>query len=494
MFDALLHKLEEDLRASCDTALVSARMQLEGGLADLARERAKGLAEVNEERAKGLTDVAKEKSDLQREIAAMQKQREAQEGRVVLDIGGYRYTTSVQTLRRLPGTFFDAYFSGRYTMDRSEDGSIFIDRDGKHFGQVLEYLRDGVVSVAERDASELDVGELRWLKREFGFYCIELNEDPQDVIFAVGGTGVGNTSTASVERYDVSSGTWREVAPMAMVRAEFGLCSLSDGKIYATGGVKSGDVKLSSVERYDSRLDIWSAAPSLPRPRCAHCACAVDNVMYILGGIEVDEEGGGETVNSVLKFDCWTQTWSEGASMPEERDRAGACVLGGDIYVFGGNTENDTTTATIYRFSTERNEWATLAPMPVSKRGHSASVLDSLIYVIGGSEGSDGNTMSSAHCFDPVGNLWSAVASMSDARAYLGSFVLGGNIYAVGGFGDRKRYTSMERYSVVSNSWSALLGWKMGKERSNFGALVVRLEGDLFDGLITKANLGKSYD
>jgi hypothetical protein len=187
MFDALLHKLEGDLRASCDAALASARMQLEGGLVDLAKERAKGLDECDKERTKGLAEVAKERADLHREIAAMQKQQEAQQGRVVLDIGGYRYTTSVQTLRRLPGTFFDAYFSGSYTMDRSEDGSIFMDRDGKHFGQVLEYLRDGVVSAAEKDASKLDVGELRWLKREFGFYCIELYADPQEVAFVVGG-------------------------------------------------------------------------------------------------------------------------------------------------------------------------------------------------------------------------------------------------------------------------------------------------------------------
>jgi hypothetical protein len=161
MFDALLQKMEVDLRAGCDAALASARTQLEGGLADLARMRAKGLAEVNEERVKGLAEVAKKKTDLRREIAAMQIQQEAQQGRIVLDIGGYRYVTSVQTLRRLPGTFFDAYFSGRYTMDRSEDGSIFVDRDGKHFGQVSEYLRDGVVLAAEKGASELDVGELR---------------------------------------------------------------------------------------------------------------------------------------------------------------------------------------------------------------------------------------------------------------------------------------------------------------------------------------------
>jgi hypothetical protein len=138
MFDALLHKLEGDLRVSCDVALASARTQLESGLADIARERTKGLAEVSEDRAKGLAEidkerakVAKEKADLHREFAAMQKQQEAQQGRVVLDIGGYRYTTSVQTLRHLPGTFLDAYFSGRYTMDRSVDGSIFIDRGGK---------------------------------------------------------------------------------------------------------------------------------------------------------------------------------------------------------------------------------------------------------------------------------------------------------------------------------------------------------------------------
>jgi hypothetical protein len=189
----------------------------------------------------------------------------------------------------LPGTFFDD-FSGRYTMDRSKDGSIFIDRDGKHFGQVLEYLRDGVVSVAERDASELDIGELRWLKRKFGFYCIELCADPQEVAFAVGGMGVSNARLLSMECYDVSSGIWREAAPMTMAWSEFCLCTLSDGDIYAIGGVNSDDVRLASVERYNASLNIWNAVPSLPQPRYAHCACTVGNAMHVMGGVEVDEE------------------------------------------------------------------------------------------------------------------------------------------------------------------------------------------------------------
>jgi hypothetical protein len=486
LFDALLHKLEGDLRASCDAAMASARAQLERGLADLARERAKGLDEVKKERAEGLAEVAKEKADLHREIAAMQKQQEAQQGRVVLDVGGYRYTTSVQTLRRLPGTFFDAYFSGRYTMDRSEDGSIFIDRDGKHFGQVLEYLRDGVVSSAERDASEIDVGELRWLKREFGFYCIELYAEPQEVAYVVGGSDDVDSILASVERYDASSGVWREAAPMALARAEFGLCKLSDDALYATGGVSSNCVILASVECYDPNLDAWSAAASLPRPRFAHCACAVGDAMYVLAGIEKDEGGDEHAVNSVLKLDSRTQIWSEVAPMPAERDTAGACVVGSDIYIFGGNAGDEVQTSTTYRFSSETNEWTTLTSMPVATSSHSVCVLDGLIYVLGGVD-SDGIIIGSVHRFDPVANLWSAVAPMSVARMVFRSFVLGGSIYAVGGLDGEDRFSSMERYSVASNSWSEVDGGELGTARNCFGAVAVRLEVDLFDGLIAKA-------
>jgi hypothetical protein len=39
-------------------------------------------------------------------------------------------------MRRIPQTFFDAYFSGLYAQDVFRDGSIFLDRDGEHFGHI----------------------------------------------------------------------------------------------------------------------------------------------------------------------------------------------------------------------------------------------------------------------------------------------------------------------------------------------------------------------
>jgi hypothetical protein len=120
-----------------------------------------------------LTDVDVRRGELGREVEAMHKHKEAQEGRVELNIGGYRFETSVQALRRVPHTFFDAYFSGRYAQDVCRDGSIFVDRDSEHFGHILEYMRDRVVSVVEPGAQP-SVSLLRALKRGFGFYCIEL--------------------------------------------------------------------------------------------------------------------------------------------------------------------------------------------------------------------------------------------------------------------------------------------------------------------------------
>jgi hypothetical protein len=163
------------------------------GLAEVAEERSKGLAEVAEERAKGLAIIDVRRGELMREVEAMQTHEAKQEGHVELNIGGYQFQTS-ETLRRILHTFFDAYFSGRYAQDVCLDGSIFVDRDGEHFGHVLEYMRDGVVSVAEPTARR-NLSLLRALKQEFGFYCIELcmeqaaGPEQPEIAYAMGGQG-----------------------------------------------------------------------------------------------------------------------------------------------------------------------------------------------------------------------------------------------------------------------------------------------------------------
>ncbi|CAF1496696.1 unnamed protein product [Adineta steineri] len=63
-------------------------------------------------------------------------------GKIILDVRGVKYTTSVNTLTRKKDTFFTALFSGRWELERdSNDNSIFIGRDGDLFKYILSYLR-----------------------------------------------------------------------------------------------------------------------------------------------------------------------------------------------------------------------------------------------------------------------------------------------------------------------------------------------------------------
>jgi hypothetical protein len=500
MFDALLSQLETDLRATlgtCVTELVAtARERHEGAHADLATERAEGLAKVAEERANALTKVAEERAnalaevgsrraELEREVVAMHKHKEAQEGRVELNIGGYRFQTSVQTLRRVPHTFFGAYFSGRYAQDVCNDGSIFVDRDGEHFGHVLEYMRDGFVSVAEA-AAHPSVSLLRALKREFGFYCIELCADQQEeteLAFIMGGEQ-RDTVLSSMERYDVSSEQWSAVAAMGTPRSSFGACVVA-GDIYVTGGIDNDLHDISSAERYSLANDTWSDAAPLPEGRSQHTTVAVGSNMYVLGGTAGEDD---VTTPSVIKFDSVQGTWSDVAPMPSARSVAAACAVGNDILVFGGDDDEEYSQDSLFKYDTEADEWSNLAPMPyLSSRynRYSASVHGGLVCIIGFR--SDNNDFFS---FDPASGAWSTLAPTLHNRSSGTSFVLAGCLYAAGGF-EPSSSASLERYNVASDTWAAMADFSEG--RSSCCAVTIGSSGlggeqNLFDSLIAKAS------
>jgi hypothetical protein len=389
----------------------------------------------------------------------MHKHKEAQEGRVELNIGGYRFETSVQTLRRIAHTFFDAYFSGRYAQDMCADGSIFVDRDGEHFGHVLDYMRDGHVSVADAGAYP-SVSLLRALKREFGFYCIELSvelpmepEEPE-MAYVMGGYVSEIGSLSSMERYDASSDQWIAAAAMGTARNLFGACVIA-GELYVLGGRSPSGHPLSLVEKYSPSSDTWSAVAPLPAARRDHVAVAVGSFMYILGGNLLH----GAT-STVLKFDFIQGTWS-------------------DIYAFSGEDEAGEQQDSVFKYDTVANIWSTLAPMPFSSRGLSASVLDGMVYIMG-------DVSYNVWRFQPSLGAWSVLMPMSRVRHFCTSFARKGSLYVAGGI---RNGHSVERYDVATDSWTVMADMLEG--RSFFRAATIQPpvpaeKQDLFDALMTQ--------
>jgi hypothetical protein len=62
--------------------------------------------------------------------------------RVQLDVGGLLYATTVETLTKVSDSMLGKMFSGRFPLRFTEEGRVFIDRDGTHFRHILNYLRD----------------------------------------------------------------------------------------------------------------------------------------------------------------------------------------------------------------------------------------------------------------------------------------------------------------------------------------------------------------
>jgi len=95
--------------------------------------------------------------------------------RILLDVGGHHFSASRATLTSVPGSFFDKLLSGPIPEEmKTNDGRIFLDRNGRLFRYVLNCLRDPP-KFKLRIRNKTDVDELR---EEAIFYGLE------DLMFA----------------------------------------------------------------------------------------------------------------------------------------------------------------------------------------------------------------------------------------------------------------------------------------------------------------------
>ncbi|XP_071947166.1 BTB/POZ domain-containing protein KCTD21-like [Antedon mediterranea] len=84
-----------------------------------------------------------------------------------LNVGGKHYVTNVSTLTMYPDSMIGSMFSGRFPPVKDNRGSYVIDRDGKIFRYILNFLRTAQLCLPDH-FSEWDL-----LEAEADFYQIE---------------------------------------------------------------------------------------------------------------------------------------------------------------------------------------------------------------------------------------------------------------------------------------------------------------------------------
>jgi len=87
---------------------------------------------------------------------------------VMLNIGSTRFETSLTTLCRFPNSMIGCMFSGRHALPLGKDEHFFIDRDGRHFYHILNFLRS-----PEGFKVGLEGRKKEELRRECEYYGID---------------------------------------------------------------------------------------------------------------------------------------------------------------------------------------------------------------------------------------------------------------------------------------------------------------------------------
>lgn len=84
--------------------------------------------------------------------------------KIKLNVGGQKFVTTLTSLTLWKDSMLASMFSGRYTLEKDEDGCYFIDRSGKLFSYILDYLRSGYLS------AEVTGGLLEDIEKEATYF------------------------------------------------------------------------------------------------------------------------------------------------------------------------------------------------------------------------------------------------------------------------------------------------------------------------------------
>lgn len=204
-------------------------------------------------------------------------------------------------------------------------------------------------------------------------------------LFAVGGADADGPLSETL-RYDRTLLTWRRLAdkPTAVRDAE---AEAIRGQIVVPGGC-SDDQATAVVEAYDPALDAWSDLRPLPEPRCAYGLAAHDGRLFLFGGRTGTDASTASA--DVWSYDPAADTWTADEPMPFPRSDLAAVRMGDrdEIHILGGRNRDGEpgTDHWVFRPNADTNRWDIElgAPFTEARAGLTAAAALDRMYVVGG--------------------------------------------------------------------------------------------------------------
>ncbi|KAI0567277.1 Kelch-type beta propeller domain containing protein [Gracilaria domingensis] len=148
---------------------------------------------------------------------------------------------------------------------------------------------------------------------------------------------------------------------------------------------------VDNLWRYCPDSDEWFKDVNIARPRGAGGTFFYNGKLYLVTGNVGGHRAGAKVVPWFDSYDPTTGEWEELPDMPNPRDHCNAVVLGSKVYVTGGRRSTsdfpeffDDTVAEVDVFDFATSEWSTLTELSRPRGGTAAAVLGGTVYVMGG--------------------------------------------------------------------------------------------------------------
>jgi hypothetical protein len=185
----------------------------------------------------------------------------------------------------------------------------------------------------------------------------------------------------------ISSGvTASAVGHLPSVRSDLSAVALS-GRVYVLGGY-DGRAPLDSVLATSDGGN-FTQVTTLPAPARYMAVAALDGKIFAFGG----EPANGGSSDAIQEVDPGTGSARVIGHLPQSTSHAAAAVLGGRIYVLGGEA-NGVASDRAWRFDPATGKVSPAARLPFPVAGGAATVVGSTAYLIGG-RGSGGSPLRS---------------------------------------------------------------------------------------------------
>lgn len=241
---------------------------------------------------------------------------------------------------------------------------------------------------------------------------------------------------------------WREMAPLSIARQQMAVIGWDD-VIYAVGGLSDVGVS-NTLEAYSRASNSWTTLQPKPTAVKEAGAAILGGKVYVPGGQQADNR----LSDKLEVYDPRTNQWEKKASLPIPLANYGIASYEGNLYLFGGwNGKN--VTNLVLRYNPNNDNWTEMTPLPTARSSSNAIVLGDSIFVVGGTVNGRpclANEVYSPNLDNGSDNPWSRQLDLDDDVQFIGGQAVSGTLFLFSI--EKNREVRIQNFAPQNNTWS----------------------------------------